>query len=234
MLKEVQKFTRNVPQLNPEGLRTLAKEINLQSKSKSSSNAPVLTDIDALEKEELPPPVQQSNRPEEPKGTGIDKYLEQATCLIGKTPVAELQRFIYRMSLPALSVGPKLDDFEELASTALDLAWTRSGGDWVKMLSTLDAELGESSRASDLAITACVEACNTLTEGELKALIIKMAPEGVNALPKLDKKKYEGKFLHCDYVAELIDLVRTQNNNDYVKVASILGKLKKQKKGFGV
>lgn len=225
MLKEVQKFTRRVPQLNPDGLRNIAKEIN--SAPSTSANAPQLTDLDVLEAAQ-----QTASEKTQVVGSGIDKSLEQATRMIGKSSTASLQAFIYRLNTPALAVSkPKTTDFEELASASLDLAWRRSGGDWQKMLALLDAELGEGVAAADVALSACVEACNSLTESELKALIVRLAPEGVNALPKLDKKKYEGKFLHCDYVAQLIDVVRLQNGNDYVACAAVLGKHKKRK-GF--
>lgn len=58
-----------------------------------------------------------------------------------------------------------------------------------------------------------------------------------NAIPKLDKKKYEGKFLKGDYVATLVDILREAHGNDYAVVAKILDKeasLRAQtKKGFG-
>lgn len=223
-LKEVQKFTRRVPQLNPDGLRKIAKEIN----DASTAGGPQLTDLDAIEG------AQQtgSEAAQGGSGSGIDKSLERATRMIGKSSSSALQAFIYKLNTPALTTSkPTTTDFEELASASLDLAWQRSGGDWENMLLLLERELGEGCAAADRALSACVEACNTLTEGELKALIVRLAPEGVNALPKLDKKKYEGKFLHCDYVAELIDVVRLQNGNDYVACAAILSKHKKRK-GF--
>ena len=187
------------------------------------ANEPVLTDLDDLESGKE---TQTSS-----KGSGVEVYLQEASKLIGKTPLRSLKQTVLKLSLPAL--GTKIpDDFEEVAAMALDLAWKQSDGDWSKLLNWLNEELGPGCARADAAIKATTESLQNLTEADLKRLIVKHADEGVNALPKFDPRKYDGKYTKADYLAQLIDVVRVANGNDYEKVAQVLLREGKRSKGF--
>lgn len=181
---------------------------------------PTLTDLDALEQAQT-----------QAKGSGLEAYLAEASRLIGKSSADDIKKLVLRLSMPALDVALP-SDFEDLASTALDLSWKASGGDWEKMLQQLNTDLGKGVQRADEALKEVVDALSTCSESDLKALIVKHSPEGVNSLPKLDRTKYTGKYTASDYLAELIDVVRIQCGNDYVKVAAVLTKERRQKKGF--
>lgn len=189
-----------------------------------AANEPVLTDLDDLESG-LPLKEAQT------KGSGVEVYLQEASKLIGKTPLQSLKQTVLKLSLPALGITIP-DDFEEVAAMALDLAWKQSGGDWSMLLNWLNEELGPGCARADAAIKATTESLQSLTEAELKKLIVKHADEGVNALPKFDSRKYDGKYTKADYLAQLIDVVRVANGNDYEKVAQVLSREGKRSKGF--
>ena len=191
-----------------------------------AANEPVLTDLDDLESG-LPLKETQTNS----KGSGVEVYLQEASKLIGKTPLQSLKQTVLKLSLPALGITIP-DDFEEVAAMALDLAWKQSGGDWSMLLNWLNEELGPGCARADAAIKVTTESLQSLTEAELKKLIVKHADEGVNALPKFDSRKYDGKYTKADYLAQLIDVVRVANGNDYEKVAQVLSREGKRSKGF--
>lgn len=187
----------------------------------NGANAPLLTDIDELETAQT-----------DAKGSGIEAYLQECTRLIGKTPLVDLKAYVTKLSMPALSMA-LTDDFEEVASQALDLAWRHSQGNWTTMLQTLNQDLGPLVAEIDVSLAQCIKVLNTLSEADLKSLIVRLAPEGLNALPKLNKKKFQGKFVKADYIAEVLDVVRVQQGNDYRRVLAVLEGEKREKKGFG-
>ena len=190
-----------------------------------SSNVPVLTDFDSIDQPGVP----------EQKGgggSGVEAYLQECSTLIGKTSLADLKQYVHKLSLPALDAQIP-NDFEELASVALDLCWKRSNGDWQSMIQGLREDLGPGAARADAAIKDAVEALDGLNEQAIKKLIRQFADEGVNAVPQLNREKYSGKLLRGDYVAELLDVVRVKCANDYVKVAEILAREKRKGKGFG-
>jgi len=189
----------------------------------AQSNVPILTDLDELDN--IKP------RAADEKGSGLAKYLEDASRIIGKTPGIVLQDYVHKQSLPALGLSTS-SDFDELAAMALDLAWKKSNGDWDVMLNTLNKDLGPACAKADEALKKTVEILDTLTEKDLKTLIRNYSDSGINALPKFNREKWSGKFVKADYIAQLVDVVRVKCFNDYVKVAEILDKEGKKASGF--
>jgi hypothetical protein len=56
-----------------------------------------------------------------------------------------------------------------------------------------------------------------------------------NNIPKMDKRKYTGKLLKGDYLAELLDILREEYEGDFKQVAEYMEKesFGGKKKGFG-
>lgn len=61
---------------------------------------------------------------------------------------------------------------------------------------------------------------NYLCYCRLKELIKLHA--SANALPKLDKRRFKGKYLSSDYLACLIDVLREKFDGDFQQVAEVI------------
>jgi hypothetical protein len=182
---------------------------------------PVLTNIDDLEDAE---PNKAS--------IGLQQYFEIAIGSFAKTPIYRLRELIKKYSVDGDKRVFPLDenDIDSYVEDALSTLWQHTQGSWDTLLDIVDSELKGTVESADAAIIESHNSLNSLKEGKIKDLIIKY--ESRNAIPKLDKSKYVGKFTKADYIASLMDLLRNQNGNDYVKVAEILASEKQEKKGF--
>lgn len=159
--------------------------------------------------------------------------------MLGKTPIPKLREVITKYD-PEGDLPEDCGDLDNHCMAAMDAMWKtaqdpmNSMGDdvvWPTFMATLKNELGKTIVEVDLAIASSVEHANTLSESQIKELIVKY--ESVNAVPKIDKRKHVGKFGKGDYAVVLMDILREANDNDYMKVAAILDIHKREKKGFG-
>lgn len=216
-------------QWNPNAIvnKNLASSTSLQQPPSSSLTesvpaSPVLSDFSLLD-ETLPAKSK----------SGLDKYVTEALSLMGKAPIFSLRTLIEKSKKESL---PPMDaDLETHVNAALDATWSLKNGDWDGLIVYLKTELDEVVDRANISLRESVEYGNKLTESKIKQLITIHSDLGVNAMPKLNKRKHTGKFGKVDYLAVLIDILRENNGNDYTKVAEILVKesQSQSKKGFG-
>lgn len=88
-------------------------------------------------------------------------------------------------------------------------------------------------KESDESLVQSIKYGKLLTENRIRDLIRKLSES--NNLPKLDKRKYTGKYLKDDYLIALIDILRENFDGDYSLIMDYLYKesISQQKKGFG-
>lgn len=84
------------------------------------------------------------------------------------------------------------DDTETHIRAALEVCWSRSGGDWDSMLSAMNSELSAAAQDTVNWMTASVNAANKLSEPKIKKMIQDF--DTPNSIPKLNKKKVQGRL----------------------------------------
>jgi hypothetical protein len=129
-------------------------------------------------------------------------------------------------------------DLDLHVTQTLAVLWDKSQGDWDALDKLVDAEFATHVENTNTWMRQAVLKGGELTEDRIKTLIRLQGDP--NAVPKLDKKKYQGKFGKQDYLTVLIDILRENSGNNYADVVAFIDKelrsspSSKAARGFGV
>ena len=151
------------------------------------------------------------------QGTNAKK-IDDVIALYAKCPLPKLRSILDKYCKEGVEKPDKDATVDLLVRAAMASVWY-STGEWTSFLKTSEQELAEQARETTLYMRGAITAGNELSESRIKQLIREVG--GPKAMPR-KKRGSEVKLSKSDYLAALLEILKTDNENDFQKVAEAL------------
>jgi len=158
------------------------------------------------------------------------KRLDEIITLIAKAPVSKLRSIVSTRRAELLP--PAGTGLEATVKTTLESYWLSTGCDWSSMTTAIKTEMEPIAAEASAWMRLSVTTANELSEARIKDLIktrgggrVQISRPKVSRAGKVDSDeniKGKSSFTKADYITVLVDLLRSQEENDYGRVAKLL------------
>jgi hypothetical protein len=158
------------------------------------------------------------------------KRLDEIITLIAKAPVSKLRSIVSARKAELLP--PAGTGLEATVKAALESYWLSTGCDWSSMTTAIKAEMEPIATEASAWMRLSVTTANELSESRIKDLIksrgggrVQISRPKASRAGKVDSDenvKGKSSLTKADYVTVLVDLLRSQEENDYSRVAKLL------------